>query len=197
VRMFHWYLVPLLPCYWLYVGLGLAALGARLRASPTALVAAGLVVAGLWDVAALGVSRGWLDRPTYPLGLSLAREHAYSSAAVDLAPRLGADDVVAAPEIGAFGYVSGARILDTVGLVSPQATRYYPLPAEMLLGDNAVPPALIQDSQPAYVVALDQFVRQSLQPSPWFQQHYALVARYPARVWLSDEVLVYRRVSAP
>ena len=104
---------------------------------------------------------------------------------------------MAVPEIGAFGYVSGARILDTVGLVSPEAMPYYPLPSDQLLGDNAVPLALVRDRQPAYVVALDQFVRRSLQPSPWFRERYALVARYPAHVWLSDEVLVYRRDGTP
>src|SRR3712207_7496209 len=58
-----------------------------------------------------------------------------------LSEELRPGDVVAAPEIGALGYTSGAPILDTAGLVSPEATRYYPLPAEMLVGDNAVPPA--------------------------------------------------------
>ncbi len=197
VRLFHWYLTPLVPFYLLYLAVGLAAVAARLRLEPPRLAAAAFALVVVWDVAALGLSRGWLERPFYPVGLDLTREAVYGAIGAELRSRLAPDDVVAAPEIGALGYASQARILDTVGLVSPGVSGYYPLPREQLVADNAVPPQLIQDRQPRYVVALDQFVRRSLLPSPWFRRHYDLVRREPARVWMSDAVLLFRRNDQP
>ena len=55
----------------------------------------------------------------------------------DLADSLPATAVVAAPEIGALGYASNLHMLDTVGLVSPVALRYYPLRPDQLVTDNA------------------------------------------------------------
>ncbi len=197
VRMFHWYLVPLLPFYVLYLALGVGALVGRGGGRVPWAVPAAFLLLALWNLAALGISRGQLDRPTYPVGLVLVREHAYLQAGTALRARLQPGEAIAAPEIGALGYASGAPILDTVGLVSPGISRYYPLPAEMLVGDNAVPPALIQEAQPRYLVALEQFVRRSVQESQWFRDHYDIVDRYPARVWESEEVLVFRRNDRP
>ena len=53
-------------------------------------------------------------------------------------------------------------MLDTVGLVSPVALAYYPLPADQLVTDNAIPARLIVDQQPDVVVTLDAFAQRSL-----------------------------------
>jgi hypothetical protein len=101
--------------------------------------------------------------------------------------------VVAAPEIGALGYASNLRILDTAGLVSPSALAYYPLPADQLLTDNAVPSGLIHDQRPDAVVALDAYVQRTLLADPAFVADYHPIARYPAPVWMSKELLVFTR----
>jgi hypothetical protein len=90
--------------------------------------------------------------------------------------------------------VSGLRVLDTVGLVSPVATRYYPLRPEQVEGDNAIPPSLILDEAPDLVVTLDQFARRSLLADPRFEAAYTLARAYPAPIWLSREVLVFKRL---
>ena len=121
------------------------------------------------------------------------REDLYRDAAEHLRPQLKSGDVVAAPEIGALGYYCDCRILDTVGLVSPEALKYYPLPTSMYSVNYAVPPDLIRDTAPAYVVSLDVFVDRSLISAPWFPQQYHLVEQLDAAAFGSTSLLIYRR----
>jgi hypothetical protein len=185
VRLFPWYLVPMVPFYVLAAAAGLA----RLRPTAYAWLAAALVV---WQLPAID----W-RQPLMPLGQDLGREHLYLSVGNELAASLPADAVIAAPEIGALGYASNLRVLDTVGLVSPAALAYYPLPADQFVTDSAIPARLIDDRQPDAVVTLDAFAARSLLPDPTFQRDYQLAAEYPADVWQSHELLLYRRIEAP
>jgi hypothetical protein len=181
VRLFPWYLVPIEPFYLLAAAAGLARLGAG-RTSMLALV----VVA--WQLPAID----W-RQPFMPLGEDLGREQLYLDIGHGLAESLPSSAVIAAPEIGALGYASNLRVLDTVGLISPAALPYYPLPAELLVTDNAIPPRLIADRQPDAVVTLDAFAQRSLLPDPAFQRDYRLEAAYPAAVWQSHELLLFLR----
>jgi arabinofuranosyltransferase len=185
VRLFPWYLVPIEPFYLLGAAAGLTSL----RARHAAWLAAALV---LWQAPAID----W-RQPLLPLGEDLAREQLYVAVGKQLAASMQPGAVVAAPEIGALGYSSNLRVLDTVGLVSPSALPYYPLPADQLVTDNAIPARLISDHQPDAVVTLDAFAARSLLTDPIFEQDYQLAARYPANVWQSHELLVFRRVDAP
>lgn len=213
VRLFPWYLVPIEPFYLLAAAAGLARLvaprsdqfgaarddrlgalcaaplgvrsGARLRGFHAALLAAVLM---LWQLPAID----W-RQPLMPAGQDLAREQLYLDIGRDLAESLPPNAVIAAPEIGALGYASNLRVLDTVGLISPAALSYYPLPAAQLVTDNAIPARLIADRQPDAVVTLDAFAQRSLLPDPAFQRDYRLEAAYPAAVWQSQQLLVFRR----
>lgn len=182
VRLFPWYLVPTEPFYLLGAAAGLA----RLRSSNYAWLAAALV---LWQLPAIN----W-HAPFLPAGEDLAREDLYLTVGNRLAASLPADAVVAAPEIGALGYASNLRVLDTVGLVSPAAVAYYPLPADQFVTDSAIPAKLIDDRQPDAVVTLDVFAERSLLPDPAFQRSYRLEMQYPASVWQSQELLLFRRI---
>jgi hypothetical protein len=182
VRLFPWYLVPIEPFYLLTAAAGLARFG-TLR---TSLVALALVA---WQVPAID----W-RQPLMPLGEDLGREQLYLDVGHALATSLPPDALIAAPEIGALGYASNLRVLDTVGLISPTSLPYYPLPAELVIGDNAIPPRLIADRRPDAVVTLDGFAARSLLPDPEFQRDYRLEATYPAAVWQSHELLLFRRV---
>jgi hypothetical protein len=181
VRLFPWYLVPIEPFYLLAAAAGLARLGAM----RTSLLAGALV---LWQVPAIN----W-RQPLMPAGEDLGREQLYLDVGQGLAASLPANAVIAAPEIGALGYASKLRVLDTVGLISPAALPYYPLPADLLVTDNAIPPRLIADRQPDAVVTLDAFAERSLLPDPAFQRDYRLEAAYPATVWQSRELLLFLR----
>jgi hypothetical protein len=184
VRLFPWYLVPIEPFYLLGAAAGLARLGA-LRSS---LLAALLV---LWQLPAID----W-RQPLLPIGENMGREQLMLDVGYGLAESLPSTAVIAAPEIGALGYASNLHILDTVGLVSPAALPYYPLPREQVLTDNAIPPRLIVDLQPDVVVTLDAFAQRSLLPDAAFQRDYRLERSYPASVWQSEELLMFRRATA-
>jgi hypothetical protein len=45
------------------------------------------------------------------------------------------------------------------------------------------------------VVTLDAYAQRTLLLDPTFQQDYQLVRSYPADVWLSKELLVFRRAA--
>ncbi len=84
------------------------------------------------------------------------------------------DTLVAAGDIGAIGYYSRARILDTVGLITPEVSHYYPLDKSILIPDSnyAVPPAIVYDFQPEYIVFMEMFVRNGLELEPEFHALY-------------------------
>jgi hypothetical protein len=182
VRLFPWYLVPLVPFFLLGAAAGLARLG---HARAPWLAAVVLV----WQLPAID----WQHAPLLPLGSSLWREAVLLEAGQQLAASLPSSAVVAAPEIGALGYASELRILDTVGLVSPAALPYYPLPKEQLATDNAIPPRLIADQKPDAVVTMDAFAERSLLRDPAFLAAYRLERSYDAPVWASQQLLVFRR----
>lgn len=181
-RLFPWYLVPLIPFQLLVAAAALA----RAARGPRSQWLAGLLV--LWQLPAVDVLR-----PFLPAGAGYGREALYLQVGEDLRRAFPPDTVVAAPEIGALGYASGLRILDTVGLVSPAAVGYYPLAADEVVADNAIPPRLVEDLRPDVVVTLDQFARLSLLRDAAFQQAYRLDRTYPAAMWDSQALFVFRR----
>jgi len=183
VRLFPWYLVPIAPFYLLAAAAGLARLSGGRRYWLAALLVA-------WQLPAVN----WHE-PLMPSGEDLAREQLYLDVGHDLASTMPSTALLAAPEIGALGYASNLRVLDTVGLISPAALPYYPLPASQLVTDNAIPARLIADRQPDVVVTLDAFAQRSLLPDADFQRDYRLEVSYPATVWQSHELLVFRRRS--
>jgi hypothetical protein len=193
VRMFHWYIVPLLPFYALLVAAGL-----RTATSPAAQPSATLrwapfVLLALWWAPSLVGPEGI----GYPVGFTNGRERLYEKVATDYDGRWDGSTLIALPEIGAIGYHTRAQVLDTVGLVSPSAVRYYPIPNAQLLADNAVPSALIRDARPDYVVTLDRFIKGTLTPDPWFFDNYQLVEARDLYDRDVQTLLVYRRADSP
>jgi hypothetical protein len=186
VRLFPWYLVPIEPFYVLAAVAGLARLS---RASAFGWLGAAALV--IWQLPAID----W-RQPLTPAGQDLGREELYLTVGRGLADSLPEGAVIAAPEIGALGWASDLRVLDTVGLVSPAALPYYPLPADQFVTDSAIPARLIADRKPDAVVTLDAFAQRSLLPDPAFQRDYRLEAEYPASVWQSRELLLFRRVDS-
>jgi hypothetical protein len=199
VRLFPWYLVPIAPLYLLGAAAGLARLRQNLVHPPGSLAPPGTrwtawlaVIVVLWQLPAID----W-RQPLLPAGETLGREAVLLSVGHGLADSLAPTALVAAPEIGALGYASNLRMLDTVGLVSPAALAYYPLPPDQLVTDNAIPARLIVDLQPDVVVTLDAFAQRSLLPDADFQRAYHLDSASPAQVWQSQTLLIFRRADEP
>ncbi|HEY3111204.1 MAG TPA: hypothetical protein VGL23_20770 [Chloroflexota bacterium] len=197
---FGWYLVPLLPWLILLALLGCAtpwqSAGARTAGLAAALTALCLLGGNLlaWN---LGqdprLPLAW-QRPPVP-GVSGGREDGYREAAAYLSTIARDGATVAAPEIGAVGWeASRLRILDTVGLVSPAALRYYPLPTREAYGlNNAVPAELLRRERPDYILSLEVFLRPVLRDEPSALDGYVLERSWPSDAFGSRGLLLYRR----
>jgi hypothetical protein len=118
----------------------------------------------------------------------------YQEAGQELAPVVRKETVIAAGDIGAIGWYSSARILDTLGLVSPQSSTYYPIDASMLATTGyAVAPDLILDELPDFVVILETYGRNGLLRDPRFLEAYRLWRRIETDIYGSDGMLIFQR----
>jgi hypothetical protein len=70
---------------------------------------------------------------------------------------------------------------------------YYPLPDPIYVINYAVPPALIDDQKPDWVVILEVYGRLGLLRDPEFTEHYTLIRTIPTDLYGSEGMLVYRR----
>jgi hypothetical protein len=175
--MFRWYFAVPLPFYFLCIVAGIW--GPLQKIPLKGIEQWGLAAAGtLWLILSL---RGWVlhpvhgpDRPAPDMAW-FQLELLYQQAGQELAPLVDDNTVIAAGDIGAVGWYSGAHILDTLGLVSPQATPYYPLDPSML----ATAP---------YAVAPDLIIK-----DPRFAEHYRLREKIPTNIYGSDGMLIFEK----
>jgi hypothetical protein len=94
------------------------------------------------------------------------------------------DDVLAAGDIGALGFFSRAEIFDTIGLVTEGTTPYYAdrnlIESIRVDGSNyAIPPDLVLDAQPDFIVVMEAFVREGLLKDDRFLEQYTLIEEIP------------------
>ncbi len=189
--IFRWYLAPPLPFYFLGIFLGGERLASDLRSKlPTYILATAAVVLTL---------NGWTSRPDHglmhpsPRMAYIKLELLYQQAAFELRNQIHPGQVLAAGDIGALGYYTQARILDTLGLISPQADKYYPLPESMYEINYAIPSNLISDLQPDFLVMLEIYGRKTLLEDAVFKQSYGLIALIPTDIYGSEGMLIYKR----
>ena len=190
--IFRWYLTPPLPIYFLGIFMGIGLLAQSLNFQPSLpLLTAGALVLTL---------QGWTlhpdhgpDRPA-PEMAYIQLELLYEEAANVLLPELEPGDVLAAGDIGALGYGTDAVILDTLGLISPQAVNYYPLPDDAYVINVAMPAELLLDELPEYLVALEVYGRETFLTLPSFSDQYELIHTIPTNIYGSDGMLIFRRL---
>lgn len=185
-----WYLAPLLPFWLVGLGKGITTLANMIVKGDYNPKRPLLVAAILWatQIPALDIIS-----KVQPFGDITLREDLYKALAIELKEQISSGCVVAASEIGAFGYYSSAYILDTVGLVSPQAISYNPAPRSPSTLPYAIPTELILDRRPEFVVSLEIFARDTLLRSSEFSEEYALVRRIDTSALGSNGLLVFRR----
>ncbi len=202
--IFRWYLAPPLPFYILGIVAGLSQL-AHDVADSLRLKRAELAATTAWAVPVVGALalslNAWTLHPDHgparpaPVMAWHQLELYYTEIGQQLAPQVTADTVIAAGDVGALGFYSNARILDTVGLMSPKASRYFPLPDNYYVLNYAMPLQLILDEQPDYVVLLEAYGRRGLLADPTFQRDYTLADHIDTDIYDSDGLLVFRRVT--
>jgi hypothetical protein len=187
----EWYFLPILPISILLVLRGAESLPGIARRPRLALALGGVLIG--CQIVGLNLGRDSQKALLLPLSAWSEREQLYQEAALVLRPRLAPGDRVAASEIGALGFYCGCRILDTVGLVSPSALHYYPLPGEAYAGNYAIPPGLIRDQQPEYLVSLEIMLRNTLLQDEWFLSSYRQIWYGATDAFGSRGLLVFAR----
>jgi hypothetical protein len=190
----EWYLISLIPFYLLPLCLGLVIVLERLTPNiyprSCQIIALLFLLSELWG---LNLGRN-PDRGLWvPISVWDERELLYKKGADFLAPHVTASMVTAATEIGSLGYHCRCRILDTVGLVSPQVLKYYPTPMGEYSSNYIVPIDLIRDEKPDFLVSLEIFIRHSLLQDDWFKSHYKLVWQQQTDTFGSNGLLIYQR----
>ena len=189
--IFRWYLTPPLPMYFLGIFIGIEELGRDIQ-SPLPLAICGVLAFGF-------TLNGWTlhpdhgrDRPA-PKMAYIKLEEIYRQVASDLRGQINEEEILASGDIGVLGYYTGARILDTVGLISPESEVFYPLPDELYITNYAIPPDLIHHEHPDFVVLLEVYGRNGLLMDPRFLDEYTLTNRIQTDIYGSDGMLVYVR----
>jgi hypothetical protein len=191
--LFRWYLTPPLPAYFLGIFLGLARISRDLNRSLPSMMIAGLVV--------LSTANGWTRHPDHgpdrpaPRMAFIELELLYERVGRSLAPEIRNDQVLAAGDIGALGYYSRARVFDLLGLVSPAATEFYPAPESIYAINFAVPPELVRQIQPDYMVVLEAYVRLGVLEDQDLLTKYDLVRTVPTEIYGSQGMLIFRRIN--
>jgi 4-amino-4-deoxy-L-arabinose transferase-like glycosyltransferase len=192
--IFRWYLTPPLPAWFLLIVLGAAQLVRAIPGAAWRRWALGFVLLALAVVSTLG---DWRYHPDHGPGRPapdmayIQLELLYEQAAEVVKPHLGPDSVLAAGDVGVLGYRTGARILDLVGLNSPQVKRYYPLDPAMYVINYAVSPDLIMDELPDAVVILEVYGRKGLLVDSRFKDRYLMLQKIDTDMYGSDGLLIF------
>ena len=208
--IFRWYLTPPLPAWFLGIFLGIHTLLSGKKVAPmeptpgypaiSPLLGKILLMAVL-PIASLLYS--WTLHPDHGLNRAAPEmaytqlELYYKQAADYINPDLAEENrsriLIAAGDVGVLGYYTGARILDTVGLNSPETLKYYPLDPELYVINYAVAPDLILDKQPDYFVTQEVYIRSGLLTMEEFWQVYDLILKIPNDIYGSEGMLIFRK----
>jgi hypothetical protein len=78
-------------------------------------------------------------------------------------------------------------------LNSPQSTSYFPTDPSYYVINYAIPPQLILDLKPNFVVILEVYGRAGLLKNPLFGQYYSLRQKIPTDIYGSDGLLIFER----
>ena len=189
--IFRWYLAPPLPFYFLGIFLGVERIARDVKRSSISRVFAA--------AAFLLTLNGWTLKPDHgpnrpaPKMAFIELELIYEDIGRNLQGKISSSETLAAGDIGALGYFSEAKILDTVGLISPEVAIYYPLPESFYEINYAIAPDLILDKKPDYLVILEIYGRKGLLAEGNFQESYKLIEIIPTELYGSKGMYIYIR----
>jgi len=130
------------------------------------------------------------DRPA-PEMAWFKLELLYAQAADVVLSHAAPGDTLCAGDIGMLGYRTGMRILDTVGLVTPEVAHYYPADPDIYVINYAIPADLVLGLDPDYVIILEVYGRMGLLPDPRFQARYRLLEKFETDIYGSDGMLIF------
>ena len=195
--LFRWYLTPPLPAYFFVILFGLDTLAQTLTAQKPGLQK--WLPASLLIFSVLVTLPAWELKPDHgparpaPKMAYIKLEELYHQAAALILPDLQPDDVIAAGDVGVLGYDTGAQILDTVGLNSPESLEYYPIPAESYVINYAIPADLILDQSPDWIIVQEVYGRETFLKDPAFLDGYTQFATLNNNIYGSEGMLIFQR----
>jgi len=205
--IFRWYLTPPLPAYFFFIFVGLEELVNKVDQARTergSCSSKPILLPILIAIPLLMTLRGWTLTPDHgstrpaPEMAWFKLELLYRQAAQYVNQDMARESsqsipVLAAGDVGVLGYYTDTRILDTVGLNSPQTLDYYPLDESLYAINYAIPPDLIRDHHPDYLVFLEAYGRAGLLKAPFFNEAYTLLQKLPTDIYGSDGMLIYKK----
>lgn len=200
--MFRWYVAPITAPYMLAVLLGLWTLTDTIAARVNRRAVVQVIIGICGALFLFTTLNAWRVHPTHGPDRPAPKmawhkiELEYRKVGLMLREDYGvtADTLVAAGDIGALGYYSHAWILDTVGLVTPELSSYYPVPDNYRQsGANyAVPPEMLLDYAPAFFVIMRGYIQGGLEDDPAFNTHYTLIKQI-ATDYYGGAMIVFQR----
>ncbi|NPV75493.1 MAG: hypothetical protein HPY59_03870 [Anaerolineae bacterium] len=143
---------------------------------------------------------GWEIRPDHGPGNPspgmawIKLELLYYEAASIVSPLMTEDTLLAAGDVGVLGFYTPARILDTVGLNSPQSLEYYPIPQDEYVINYAIPTQLILQEKPDWIIILEVYGRNTFLRNKDFHDRYKLWKTLPTDIYGSKGLLLFRKV---
>jgi hypothetical protein len=102
---------------------------------------------------------------------------------------------LAVSEDGMLGYTYLGYIIATDGLVSDHVLKYFPVPVakRSTTASFSIPPQLIYDMKPDFMITLDTFAKNGVIEEAEFQKQYTTMKMYPTQLWNSTGLYVYGR----
>ena len=200
--LFRWYLSLPVPFYFLLIATGAWKLihdvgGAITNQKAETVSRLGFAVLVL--VAFILTLNAWELQPDHgpvrpaPEMAWFKLELLYAQAADIIQQHAQPGDTLGAGDIGVLGYQTGLHVLDTVGLITPQTSRYYPADPAIYVINYAIPPELMLALDPDFIVILEVYGRRGLLPDMVFQSRYQLLAKLETDIYGSDGMLIYGR----
>jgi hypothetical protein len=185
VVSFPWYYPPLVPALAILTTEGIDAI-ARLISARARWKAARPVIAVILGVLCLIPNTGWLVK-AYRRDLP-PHNATYTSVGQWLETNTPPDSSVALIEVGIIGFYSDRTVVDTMGLVSPGMVGHLGTWLQTLQ-------FAVNYYWPDYVVALRKTAWGGVVHEPWFEEAYALEARFENPADPVSPVRIYRRRS--
>ena len=164
-HLFFWYMAPMAPIYLLFASAGAAMLADRL---PRQFTQAGWVTPVSISLVVVALALTWRTPVRDFSQFQNVMEECHVAIGNYLRVHAKETDLIAAEDIGYMGYLSGRRILDRDGLVSPEAVPY---------NRSGKYYDLIRDYRPDWVVAKVDFLSPFLTDSTIFGE-YDLARRF-------------------
>lgn len=170
-HIFVWYYTPAAAVYLLFASLGAALavqwVWARLARGAKGRWATGAALAAVGALCSYGFACAASKRHE----AARVMYHKYSAPHVAagewLRERAPQEALVCVGDIGYVGYISDRRILDYVGLISPEAIRF---------NERGDPAGLLRLRLPDYVAGGDYgLARRVIKKDPWFRENYELM----------------------